>query len=318
MVRKKISSLVQLIRLPNLVIIILTQFLLRYGIIKPILFSQVPEMISGTIDFCLLVVTTVLIAIGGYLINDYFDVSIDTVNKPGKNIVGEGIPERTVFFIYWMVNGLAVLIGFFLSYRLNSLSFGLIFPFISILLWFYSTRYKRTFFLGNLIVSFLSALVIGIVWYFEFLHLRLSPGTFVIVLENMKVTTWFFLGYGIFAFLISLIREIIKDIEDIEGDKKDGCRTMPVILGKKKTKYVVAFLGLCVVMLLIYCSRVAFNLKMMGILYYLILFVLSPMIYMVVKLFVAHEKEDFHFLSSLCKVIMVAGILTLQLISIIN
>ena len=313
-----IGRIMRLIRLPNLVIIILIQVLLRYCIIRPILFSQAPEMISGSIDFFLLVFTTIVIAAGGYIINDYFDIPIDEVNKPGKNAIGKWLNEKDILLGYWLINGLAVIIGFFLAFRLKSLTFGLIFPVISILLWFYSARYKRTFLLGNIIISVLSALVILIVWYFEFLHLRLNPGNFVIVLDQIKLTTRFFLAYSLFAFLVSLFREIIKDLEDVKGDQQNGCVTLPVVMGMKKTKGIIASVILLVFLLVIYCSWIAFNLDMMGIFFYLLVVVEIPLIYLLVKIFLAQKDEDFHFLSSLCKIIMVAGILTMQLISVGN
>ena len=317
-IKENIFTLVRLIRLPNLAIIILTQILLRYCIVKPILFSGAPELISGNLDFFLLVITTVLIAIGGYVINDCFDITIDEINRPGKNSIGKGINERAALRLYWLVNGLATAIGFFLSYKLKSLTFGLIFPVISILLWFYSAKYKRTFLLGNIIISLLSALVIFIVWYFEFLHLWLNPENFVMVLDNVKITTSFFLVYGLFAFLVSLFREIIKDIEDAKGDKQNQCRTLPVVIGLKKSIYVVAFLIFSVVLLVGYCCWIAYNLLQMGIFFYLVLVVGVPLVYMMVKVFFSHENEDFHFLSSLCKLVMVAGILTMQLILVAN
>ena len=310
-----IGRISRLIRLPNLVIIILTQVLLRYCIIRPILFSRSPEMISGNIDFFLLVLTTVLIAIGGYIINDYFDIPIDEVNKPGKNSVGKEIKERTVIILCWLINGLAIVLGFFLAYRLKSLSFGLVFPCISILLWFYSAKYKRTFLLGNIIVSLLSALVIFIVWYFEFLYLQLNPENFVIVLDNIKLTTRFFLVYGLFAFLVSLFREIIKDLEDVKGDLQNGCTTLPVVWGMKKTKFIAAFLILLVALLVIYCSLIAFNMAQIGIFLYLLGAVEFPLIYLLIRIFFLHKDEEWQFLSSVCKIIMVAGILTMQLIS---
>jgi len=318
MLNKKLSAFVGMIRLPNLGIIILTQVLLRYNIVKPVLYFRNPELISGSFEFFLLVMATLLIAMGGYLINDYFDASIDEINKPGKNVIGKEIEEKTVLKIYWFINGIATLIGFYLAYRVQSLSFGLIFPFIGMLLWFYSARYKRTFILGNFIVAALSTLVIFIVWYFEFLYLRSNPESFVTVLDQLKITTKLFLVYGLFAFLVSFLREIIKDSEDIRGDKENGCNTVPVKLGVSKTKVIIAILGMIVFLLVIYCGWFAYNMgeKVVGL--YMVGVVGFPLIYMLVKLISAGKDEDFHFLSSLCKVVMVAGILAMQLFSVVN
>jgi 4-hydroxybenzoate polyprenyltransferase len=315
---EKIKSIFLLFRPLNLGIIILTQVLLRYCVVKPILFSEAPVLITSELDFFLLVLTTILIAGGGYVINDYFDVQIDRINKPGRNIVEDGITGKSIIRIHWIINGIAVAIGFFLAYRLKSWTFGLVFPVMSVLLWFYSARYKKTFLLGNVLVAFLSALVILIVWYFEFLHLSLHPENFVYILEGMWISTRIFLGLSLFAFLISLSREIIKDLEDMNGDRENGCRTAPVVLGIRKAKMIVGFLILLVLLLVVYCSRIALNLSMLGIFFYLVAVIGISLIYFVIKLIAAKEPEEFHFLSSICKIIMIAGILTLQLVSLVS
>ena len=226
---KKIQIILRLIRWQNLAIIILTQFLLRFGILNAFLFPDHPRMLSGLLDFSLLVAATVLLTIGGYLINDYFDIRIDSVNKPEGNPVRTAIRGRSVILAHIMVNGLAILMGFYLAIRLRSVNFGLIFPFVSVLLWLYSARYKHTLVWGNLVVSILTALVIFMVWYFEFLHLRLTPSDFSQVVPEMTETNRYFIAYGLFVFLVSFFREIIKDMENIAGDKEYGCRTLQLI-----------------------------------------------------------------------------------------
>lgn len=315
MLKQKLTTISTLIRIPNLAVIALTQVLLRYCILKPVLYTQAPELISGTFDFFILVLATVLTAAGGYIINNYFDISIDEINKPEKNPIGTITPKTDVFRAYWILNVIIVLLGFYLALRVKSWNLAVVFPFISALLWFYSTRYKRTLLLGNVIVSLLSALVILIVWYFEFLHFQMHPENFVPVLEHMKLTVSFFLIYSLFAFLVSLFREMIKDMEDVKGDELNGCRTLPIVIGIQNSRFVVAFLVLVVTFLVTYCSWIAWNLTYVGIMLYLLIILVIPLIYLLVKLFQAKESADFHFLSSLCKIIMVAGILTLQLIS---
>jgi 4-hydroxybenzoate polyprenyltransferase len=230
---KKIRTILKLIRWQNLAIIILLQYLLRYGILNTFLFPDHPRMLSGLLDFSLLVAATIMLTIGGNLINDYFDIRIDSVNKPEDNPVGTAIKGRNVILAHIIVNGIAILMGFYLAFRLRSLNFGLIFPFVSVLLWLYSARYKRMLVWGNLIVAILSALVIFMVWYFEFLHLRLYPSDFSQVVPEMKETNRYFIAYGLFAFLVSFYREIIKNMEDIAGDKEYGCRSIPIVIGIK-------------------------------------------------------------------------------------
>jgi len=272
-------------------------------------------MLSGLLDFSLLVVATVLLTIGGYLINDYFDTRIDSVNNPEGNPVGTAINSRSVILAHILVNSFAILIGFYLAFRLRSVNFGLIFPFISVLLWLYSARYKRTLAWGNLVVAILSALVIFIVWYFEFLHLRLTPMDFSQVVPELKETTRYFIAYGLFAFLVSFFREIIKDMEDIDGDKEYGCRTLPIVAGIKKSNYIVTFLVSLTFVFLAFAQWTFFNRGWMMVFWYFLIIIQLPMVYLIYKLYRAEKREDYHFLSNLCKLIMFAGILSMQLIS---
>ncbi len=312
---KKIQIILRLIRWQNLSIIILTQFLLRFGILNAFLFPDHPGMMSGLLDFSLLVAATILLTVGGYLINDYFDIRIDSVNKPEDNPVGTAINGRSVILAHIIVNGLAILIGFYLAYRLRSVNFGLIFPFISVLLWLYSARYKRTLAWGNLVVAILSALVIFIVWYFEFLHLRLTPSDFSQVVPELSETNRYFIAYGLFAFLVSFFREIIKDMQDIAGDKEYGCRTLPIALGIKRSKYIVTFLVSLTILFLAFGQWTFFNRGWMLVFWYFLVIIQLPMIYLLYKLYRAENREGYHFLSNLCKLIMFAGILSMQLIS---
>ncbi|HSN50185.1 MAG TPA: UbiA family prenyltransferase, partial [Bacteroidales bacterium] len=198
---KKILSIVRIMRMPNLLIVVLTMFILRYGLIRPFLFSGQTGMMSGWLDFSLLVLSTVLITVAGYIINDSFDAGIDAINKPGKNRVGPDFSERSALYMYQILNGVALIVAVYLAFRLQSLTLGLLFPFIIYLVWLYSSKYKKSLIMGNLIVAFLSAMVIFMVWYFEFLHLRMSPEVFATVLPDMKNLNLFFIIYGLFAFL---------------------------------------------------------------------------------------------------------------------
>jgi 4-hydroxybenzoate polyprenyltransferase len=253
--------------------------------------------------------------VGGYLINDYFDMRIDSVNKPEDNPVGTAIRGQSVILAHIAVNGIAILIGFYLAYRLRSLNFGLIFPFISMLLWLYSARYKRRLVWGNLVVAILSALVIFMVWYFEFLHLRLTPSDFSQVVPELRGTNWYFIAYGFFAFMVSFFREIIKDMEDLEGDKEYGCRTLPIVIGIKRSNYIATVLIILTILFLAFGQWTFFNRGWMLVFWYFFIIVQIPMIFLLYKLYHAAKREDYHFLSNLCKLIMFAGILSMQLIS---
>lgn len=310
-----IKGISQLIRLPNLLIIALTQFLLRYAILKPFLYEGSVAVSSRWYDFCILVGVTLLIAVGGYVINDYFDVKIDQVNKPEKLVIDRQVTARMAIMIHLVLNGIATILGFYLGYRIGSLYFGLIFPFISILLWLYSARYKRTLLWGNLIVAFLSAFVILILWLFEFYHLRLDPNGFAKIINDLKGVTDIFLAYACFAFLLTLAREIIKDLEDWEGDQKYGCRTLPVVIGRTKAAWVAVLLMVVNMVLLSYGMLVLHRLGLTMAFWYFLAAVQVPVLFHIYLTLTAKSKQDYHAASTLAKFIMLAGILSMQVIS---
>jgi len=310
-----LAGISRLVRFPNLLIIILTQFLIRFAVLGPFLYGESGLEPSSVTDFVLLVVVTLLIASGGYIINDYFDVKIDRINKPDKMIIDRQVTARSAIAIHLVINGIATALGFYLAYRIRSLTFGLIFPFIAVLLWFYSASYKRTFLWGNIIVAFLSAFVVLIVWLFEFFHLRLEAGTFAALIQNLEGVTRIVLAYALFAFLVSLFREIVKDMEDWEGDEKYGCRTLPLVIGLQRTKIVAVGLMVVNMVLLSYGMLILYRLHFMWTFWYFLFLVQLPVIYLIITLLRAKEKGDYNFASTLTKLIMLTGILSMQVIS---
>jgi 4-hydroxybenzoate polyprenyltransferase len=264
------------------------------------------------------VLTTILITVGGYIINDYFDLKIDQINKPEKQVVNKLISQRMAIKLHLVLNGIAIILGFYLAFRLRVLSFGLIFPLIIGLLWFYSAKYKSLLVWGNLIVAVLSAFVVLIIWLFEFFSLRLDPEKFSEVVLNFGWVTQLFLVYALFSFLVSLFREIIKDVEDWKGDETFGCRTLPVALGMEGTKWIIAGL---IVITMIFLGRwqiIFLRIELKMVFWYFLAAVQLPAAYLVIRLATAKEKADFHFLSNLCKMIMLAGILSMQILYISN
>ena len=313
-----IKAFARLIRLPNVLIILLTQFLLRYCILLPYLYACEPGSISPFPDFLILVSITAMIAVGGYVINDYFDVKIDSVNRPGKQVVNRFISGHAAIKLHIIVNVIAILLGFYLAWRLKALTFGFIFPFISALLWIYSAKYKRTVFWGNFIVAGLSAFVILLVWLFEFFWLRLNDLLFISVLPGIHWVTSLFIAYAAFAFLVSMVREIVKDMEDAEGDEMAGCKTLPLVAGNYYTRVIVGAIVLAILILLVFAQLTLYRLSLSVAFWYFIFPIQSCVFYLLVKLFFARDKQAYHFLSTLCKLIMVAGILSMEVILISN
>ena len=147
-----------------MLIIVFTQILLRYCIIEPFIYAKAPSSVSSLPDFAMLVLATMLLAVGGYVINDYFDVMTDRINRPDKLVVNKLISSRAAIKLHILLNGVAILLGFYLAYRIKALSFGFLFPFLSGLLWIYSAKYKRKVFWGNFIIAGMTACVILIIW----------------------------------------------------------------------------------------------------------------------------------------------------------
>jgi len=313
-----LGALAQLIRLPNVLIILLTQLLLRYCIISPFIYSSDPGAISLLPDFLILVLATMLIAIGGYVINDYFDVKIDSVNRPDKLVVNKVINARTAIKVHMILNGIAILLGFYLAYRVKAITFGLLFPFISGVLWIYSAKYKRMIFWGNFIVAGTTAFIILVVWLFEFFWLRLNASLFANEIPEINSVTYVFVGYAVFAFLISMVRELVKDMEDTEGDKSIGSKTIPLVLGINRTRYLVALIVFTGLILLGYVQMILCRLDMMMLFWYFLIAIQLPFVYFLIKLFGSREKQNYHFLSSLCELIMLTGILSMEVLFISN
>lgn len=305
---------IRMFRPLNLGIIVLTQYLLGYGIIRPILLMQHVEPPLGHLHFFLLVVVSVLIAAAGYIINDHFDVNTDRLNKPGKNMLEGKISVRRALRAYYIINGIAIGLGFYLAWFAGSLQLGLIFPAIVGLLWFYSSRYQRMILWGNIIIALLSALVVGIIWLFEFFLLLKNSGEFVEVIRQLSAISNYVFAYAIFAFLVTLIREILKDIQDMKGDMTTGYRTLPIVWGMKAARAVSAVLILLMVALLAGAQWHLYEHGMMLPFWYLLVAVQSILLYLFYLVLRSSDSESFGLPGNMAKLIMVAGILSMELI----
>ena len=306
-----LAGLARFVRLPNIVIIVLIEFLLRYTILKPILFSGSDKYMTSLSDFIIFVITTLLLAIGGYVINDYFDIRIDRVNRPDHLVVSRIVAPRTAMKIHIAVNIVAVILGFYLAYKIQAFWFGLLFPCGAFFFWFYSARWKQLLIWKNLIVAFISALLILLVLLFEFFHLRLFPEYFSEVIGLLNNVFIIFLGYAGFAFLVSLFREVVKDIEDVKGDELYGTRSLPSVIGINWSKVIVICLISGTMLLLGYCQFVLFRIGLDLLFWYFMIAVQLPAIVMIIVVIRANKKKDFHLASTLAKLIMFTGILSM-------
>ena len=308
------KSFIELIRLPNLLIIALTQFAMRYLIMDPMLPSASFTLQFDNIHFMLLVLATMFIAAAGYIINDYFDTRTDRINKPQKVIVGVTITRRQAMALHTVFNIAGIGIGVYLSIHIGLLAMSFVFFLTAGLLWFYSVNYKRQLLIGNLTVSFLTAMVPLIVVLFEIPMLNKEYGA--IMLQYNRTFNYILIwvaGFSVFAFITTFIREIIKDAEDFEGDAAFGMKTLPIVAGTLWTKMILAVLILGTIAMLLFIL-IKFILFSAGKTDYISLvyfggLLIMPLFILLTLIIIAETKRDFHRASILIKFIMLFGIL---------
>jgi 4-hydroxybenzoate polyprenyltransferase len=283
------------------------QLLFRYGFLK----MQNITLALSDWQYCLLVLSTVLLAAAGYVINNIFDQDTDIENKPTNVIVGKKISETTAYNIYAALNITGVAIGFYLSNVISKPGFASLFILIAASLYLYATSLKQIMLVGNFIVAILLSFSVIIIGFFD-----IYPATYV---ENQRQMTNLFsilFDYAIFAFMINFIREIVKDLEDIKGDFSQEMKTLPIVLGVSKTTKLVFALGLIPIFsLLVYINNYFITNDLFAITFYAFLFVIAPLVYFCIKIWTATTKEDFHALSLLLKWILLFGIISVLILT---
>lgn len=297
----------KLIRYQNLLMLAFMQVLFRYSFLKQ---QNIPLALSDW-QYGLLVLSTVLIAAAGYVINNIFDVETDRINKPNDVIIGRGISETNGYNIYIALNITGVAIGFYLSNVIQRPGFATIFIFIASLLYFYSTTLKQIMILGNLVVAFLLAISVVIIGIFD-----IFPAMAVENKAQMASLFSILTDYALFAFMINFIREIVKDIEDVDGDYNQGMNTLPIAIGISRTAKIVFVISVIpFVLLLLYIKNYFVENGLFIATLYSFILVLAPLLYFIIKIFTAKTKKDFHHLSTVLKLILLFGILSIVVIT---
>lgn len=311
---KVAGAFFRLIRWPNLLFIVLTQSLYFFCVFRSLITAPLPLIFSANYFF-LLVLASVFIAAAGYIINDYFDMHIDAINKPHKVVIDKIVKRRWAIVWHLILSGLGILISLYFSYKTGNWIVAAGNVLCVVLLWFYSTTFKKKLLTGNLIISALTAWVI-LVLYFAYAHMGGAATAFKgwdlesYGFDIRKLFKYTVLYAGL-AFIISLIREVVKDMEDMEGDARYFCKTMPLVWGVPATKVFVAVWSVVAVASLIIIQFYAWLLGNKIIVIYCILLIIAPMIYMVNKLYRAIGPNDYHNLSTVIKFVMLAGILSM-------
>ncbi len=302
---RKFKAVFTLVRLPNLVFILLTQWLAHYFIVAPALLRQLGSPVLDSMLLSLLCLSTVLIAAAGYMINDYFDIGIDAINKPHKVTIEKFFKRRTVIIWHITLNLFALLMAGYIAYYYVQFRVIGIQLLCILLLLFYSTTFKRKLIIGNISIALLTSLTLLTVALYE-PSFELSNTGF----KHAKLL-WM---YVLFSFIITLIREIIKDIEDVKGDTAQHCETIPLVWGIDTAKTIVYCLfGLLLILLLITC--IYFYRFNTGLVFYLAIAVFAPVGYIFFQTRKAITSVDFHRLSTYIKLVTLLGILSMTLIS---
>lgn len=235
----------------------------------------------------ILVVSTMIIAAAGYIINDYYDVKIDLINKPERVVIGKQIARRYAILFHTVLSVIGIALGFLLSWKIGVINFFSVF-----LLWLYSNNLKRQPFVGNFVVALLTSISIYLVNTLYAMHQPLIA------------------IYSIFAFAMTLIREIVKDMEDLKGDNTFGCKTLPIVWGTRKTKFLIYSLMIIFLGVAVFINQLYRQLPV----FYFFIFLFAPLVFLLVRLVRADTKKDFYYLSQWCKVIMLLGIISMVFI----
>jgi 4-hydroxybenzoate polyprenyltransferase len=285
--------------------IALMQLLFRYGFFQ----MQNIEVALTDFQYLMLVVATVAIAAAGYLINNVFDQATDRDNKPSEVIVGNTVSESLAYNIYVALNIIGVGLGFWLSNGIGRPGFAALFVVIAATLYLYASSFKRSLLVGNIIVSLLVSISILIVGIYD-----LYP---ILTMENrplMGIIFQILIDYAIFAFIVNFIREIVKDLEDVNGDYNQGMSTLPIVLGVARTAKLGFGLAVVPVLALLwYTYTYIFHLIYAAI--YMIVFVVAPMVYFLLRMWSAQSQKDFRHLSFILKLVLLFGILSILVIS---
>ncbi|MDI5897586.1 geranylgeranylglycerol-phosphate geranylgeranyltransferase [Flavobacterium yafengii] len=295
----------KLIRYQNLLMLAFMQLIFRYVFFK---FQDIPLALADW-QYGLLVLSTILIAAGGYVINNVFDQSTDTINKPNNVIVGKTISETNAYNLYIGLTVTGVAIGFYLSNVIVKPGFASVFILIAATLYLYATSLKQMMIIGNIIVALLLSLSVVIIGIFD-LFPTIHEGN----QQQMGVIFSILLDYALFTFFLNFMREIIKDIEDVDGDYNQGMNTLPIAIGKSRTAKIVFGLSFIPIIFMLYYIN-KYLLELVFTTVYLLLFVVGPLFYFTVKIWSAKSKKEFHTMSLLLKWILLFGILSIVVIS---
>ena len=307
-----IKPYLQLLRVGNLTFAAILLYVMEKWVATPLLqLEQFGELMPWWI-LTLLIVSVVGIAAGGYVINDYFDVKIDRINRPDNLVVTRIISRDAAMNLFYGLTAVGVIAGTVVAWWAHS--WTLLFTYVVIpgLLWFYSASYKRMFLVGNLVVAFASAIVpllVAIANADYLHHLYQNALAYSPIVGELYVWTG---GFAIFAFLLTWVREIVKDIEDIEGDREMECRTLPIVWGDKVAKIIATILLVVIATLIVYIlfAVLPFSHEWKSLpTRYVVFGLIVPILCSIVLLWAANNRTEYHRVQTIIKFAMFMGML---------
>lgn len=303
------TAFFKLIRVRNLIFLAFIQLIMRQVILMPILQTYGFEISQNNISIVLLIVATIFIAAGGYVLNDYFDVKIDRINRPDSVVVTNEISKSMAMTLHQVLTSVGILSGLALAYMSSSLTLAFIFIVIPGLLWFYSASYKRQFIIGNLAVAFMAAMSVLIVAITEMAFLKMEYGNLIYETPIPEQIYGWLGGFALFSFLTTWIREIIKDMQDEAGDREMECRTMPIKWGVNRTKLFIYILSVITIILLYTANGVYIEFEGNLTLNYISYGLVLPMLAMMYLVFNSKNSAGFKQAANMAKFIMLIGVL---------
>ena len=306
---KLFLAFLRLVRLPNLVMIAVTQVLFYFSIV-PTFVGDTISILSyfGTNHYLLLILSSLLIAAAGNIINDYFDRNIDEINKPEKKIIDKLIKRRWAIVMHIVFSLTAIFIGFYIDSQTPVFWLGFSNTICVLLLFGYSISLKKKLLVGNVLISLLTAWVIFVCFlcYYRTLSFEgYEPFEVQAILRRFIRISFLYAG---FAFIISLIREVVKDMEDMEGDKKYGCKTIPIAWGIPASKVFVAVWLVVLIGMICIIQVYVWQLGWHWSAAYSILLIIAPLVWILRKLYQAQVPKDYHQLSTVIKLVMLTGL----------
>jgi 4-hydroxybenzoate polyprenyltransferase len=294
----------KLIRFKNLLIIAVTQWLFKWMLID--VFFKTNALSS--IEFTMLVLATICLAAAGNIINDIQDVRIDRINKHKKVIIGKKIQEKTAYNMYVFFNITGVALGIYVANSSNKPGFAVIFVIIALLLYYYSVKLKKIPLAGNLLISVLVGVTVLITGLFTILPIATESNRYIV---NYVFRILYL--YSFFAAYLNFLRELIKDVEDVDGDYAGEVRSVPILLGKLRTLRLVSVLSILPCILLLWAAYLFLH-QYPLLNAYVLFMLMGPLLYIAINSWNSKKKKEYRRLHMLLKLVMVLGVLSIIMV----